>query len=53
MHLPPTPGERRLPAAAAVISALGLPCRVLFAAEKAMVDEIGREMALGWKTTGE
>ena len=35
------------------ILALGILCLVLMMGEKVMVDEIGREALLGWKTGGE
>jgi uncharacterized membrane protein len=35
------------------LAAFGLFCLLLFAAEKVMIDEIGRETTLGWETTGE
>jgi len=36
-----------------MLAAFGLLCLLCFAAEKVLVDEIGREIALGWETTGE
>jgi hypothetical protein len=42
----PHPGAPRL-------ALLGALCLILMAAVKVMVDEIGREIALGWETTGE
>jgi hypothetical protein len=33
--------------------ALGIVCIILLAGAKVMVDEIGREVLLGWETTGE
>jgi len=42
----PSPG-------APLLALFGALCLILMAAEKVMVDEIGREMELGWETTGE
>jgi len=35
------------------LALFGVLCLLLMVAEKVMVDEIGREMELGWETTGE
>jgi uncharacterized membrane protein len=36
-----------------LLLALGAVCLLLMPGEKAMIDEIGREYALGWEVTGE